>query len=80
MITESDLEDFEQCIIEANLFVDDFKLTEQTDAPDTKEVTPWTVMVTYTPTGAARSYQAEPVSTWPDEFQRDLKLNKFQTR
>jgi hypothetical protein len=32
LITDSEREHFKRCIVEADLFVDDFKLTEQKDA------------------------------------------------
>ena len=91
MINESELEDFEQCIIEADLYVSDFKLTEQRDAPgDIQHMGTGTVTVTYTPptsaarrstpTGISRTYRAGVVPTWPVEFERELKLNIFKTR
>jgi len=91
MTTESELEDFEQCIIEADLYVSDFKLTEQRDAPgDIQHMGTGTVTVTYTPptsaarrstpTGISRTYRAGVVPTWPVEFERELKLNIFKTR
>ena len=91
MITESELEDFEQCIIEADLYVSDFKLTEQRDAPgDIQHMGTGTVTVTYspptsasprsTPTGIARTYRAGVVPTWAVEFERELKLNIFKTQ
>ncbi len=56
MITESELEDFEQCIVAAGLSVDDFELTEQRDESGPKEQHARTgrVTVTYKPTFAAR--------------------------
>ncbi len=91
MINESELKDFEQCIIEADLYVSDFKLTEQRDAPgDIQHMGTGTVTVTYTPptsaarrstpTGISRTYRAGVVPTWPVEFERELKLNIFKTR
>ncbi len=83
MITsKSELQDLKRCIVEAELSVDDFELTEQVD-PDGLKMGYFptnTVTVTYTPTGVARSYQAGGGSIWSDEFERDLNLNKFQTR
>ena len=90
MINESELEDFEQCIIEADLYVSDFKLTEQRDAPgDIQHMGTGTVTVTYspptsaatsTPTRIARTYRAGVVPTWPVEFERELKMNIFKTQ
>ena len=83
MITsKSELQDLKRCIVEAELSVDDFKLMEQVDPDGPKEgyYPTGTVTMTYTPTGVARSYDAGGVSTWTDQFERDLNLNKFQTR
>ena len=90
MINESELEDFEQCIIEADLYVSDFKLTEQRDAPgDIQHMGTGTVTVTYspptsaaasTPTRIARTYRAGVVPTWLVEFERELEMNIFKTR
>ncbi len=83
MITsKSELQDLKRCIVEAELNVDDFKLTEQLDPDWPKEgyFPTGTVTVTYTPTGVARSYDAGGGSTWSDKFERDLNLNVFKTR
>ncbi len=83
MITsKSELRDLKFCIVEAELNVDDFKLTEQLDPDGPKEgyFPTRTVTMTYTPTGVARSYDAGGGSSWSAEFERDLNLNKFQTR
>ncbi len=83
MITSnSELQYLKRCIVEAELSVDNFILTEQLDPDGHKEghYPTGTVTVTYTPTGVARSYDAGGGSTWTDQFERDLNLNKFQTR
>ncbi len=92
LITDSEREDFKQYIIEADLFVDDFKLTEQKDADGPKNgyFRTGTVTVTYspptsaaptsTPTAIARTYRAGVVPTWAVEFERELKLNIFKTQ
>ncbi len=83
MITsKSELQDLKWCIVEAELNVDDFKLTEQLDpdAPKKGDFPTGTVTVTYTPTGVARSYDAGGGSTWSAKFERDLNLNVFKTR
>ena len=92
LITDSEREDFKRCIVEADLFADDFKLAEQKDAGGPKDgyFRTGTVTVTYTPptsaaprstpTGIARTYRAGVVPTWAVEFERDLKLNIFKTR
>ncbi len=83
MITsKSELQDLKFCIVEAELNVADFKLTEQVDSDGPKEghFPTGTVTVTYTPTGVARSYDGGGGSTWSDKFERDLNLNVFKTR
>ena len=92
LITDSEREDFNRCIVEADLFVNDFKLTEQKDADGPKDghFRTGTVTVTYSPpTSAAptstlreivRTYRAGVVPTWAVEFERELKLNIFKTQ
>ena len=92
LITDSEREDFKRCIVEADLFVDDFKLTEQKDADGPKDgyFRTGTVTVTYSPptsaastnmpTAIVRTYRAGVVPAWPVEFERELKLNAFKTR
>jgi hypothetical protein len=83
MITsKSELQDLKRCIVEAELSVDDFKLTEQLDPDGPKEgyFPTGTVTMTYTPTGVARSYDARGGSSWSAKFERDLNLNIFKTR
>ncbi len=83
MITsKSELEDLNRCVVEAELSVDDFKLTEQLDPDGPKEgyFPTGTVTMTYTPTGVARSYDAGGGSSWSAKFERDLNLNIFKTR
>jgi hypothetical protein len=92
LITDSEREDFKRCIVEADLFVEDFKLTEQKDADGPKDgyFRTGTVTVTYspptsaaptsTPTEIVRIYRAGVFPPWPVEFERELKLNAFKTR
>ncbi len=92
LITDSEREDFKRCIVEADLFVDDFKLAEQKDADGPKDgyFRTGTVTVRYspptsasprsTPTGIARTYHAGVVPSWAVEFERELKLNIFKTQ
>ncbi len=83
MITsKSELQDLKRCIVEAELSVDDFKLTEQLNPDGPKEgyFPTGTVTMTYTPTGVARSYDAGGGSSWSAKFERDLNLNIFKTR
>ena len=88
LITDSEREDFKRSIVEADLFVDDFKLTEQKDADGyfrtgTVTVTyspPISAAPTSTPTRIVRTYRAGVVPTWAVEFERELKLNIFKTQ
>ncbi len=92
LITDSEREHFKRCIVEDDLFVDDFKLTEQKDADGPKDgyFRTGTVTVTYsppisaaptsTPTRIVRTYRAGVVPTWAVEFERELKLNIFKTQ
>ncbi len=92
LITDIEREDFKRCIVEADLFVNDFKLTEQKDADGPKDgyFRTGTVTVTYspptsasprsTPTGIARTYRAGVVPSWAVEFERELKRNIFKTQ
>ncbi len=92
LITDSEREDFKRCIVEADLFVDDFKLAEQKDADGPKDgyFRTGTVTVTYspptsasptsTPTGIARTDHAGVVPSWAVEFECELKLNIFKTQ
>ena len=60
LTSKSELQDLKRCIVEAELNVDDFKLTEQfdPDGPQEGHFPTGTVTVTYTPMGVARSYDA----------------------
>jgi hypothetical protein len=80
--SKSELQDLKRCIVEAELSVDDFKLTEQLNPDGPKEgyFPTGTVTMTYTPTGVARSYDAGGGSSWSAKFERDLNLNIFKTR
>lgn len=82
---------FDRCIVEADLTVDDFKITKETDAPGVmRQVGTGTVTVTYTPptsaaatstpTEIARHYRDGVVPPPYAEFERELKLNIFKTR
>ena len=79
MVSKGEREDFERCIVEASLSVDDFELTPHRIQPPTKDMPVWTgtVTVTYKPTETSTIYA---ISSWPAEFEHDLKLNVFHTR
>ena len=75
------LEDLEQCIIEANLNVDDFGVTKEKDAPGAiQQMGTGTVTVLYEPTGIARHYRDGVVPPLTVEFERELKMNIFKTQ
>ncbi len=82
MTSKSELKDLKRCIVEAELNVANFKLTEQLDPDGPKEgcFPTGALTVTYTPTGVARSYDVGEGSTWSAKFERDLNLNVFKTR
>ncbi len=56
LITDSERKEFKRCIVEADLFVDDFKLAEQKDADGPKDgyFRTGTVTVTYSPPTSAQ--------------------------
>lgn len=82
---------FDRYIVEAELNVDDFDITKESDAPgDTQQMGTGTVTVAYTPpTSAAatskpteivRHYRHGVVPPPHVEFERELKMNIFKTR
>ena len=72
---------FDRHIVEADLDVDDFKITKERDAPGTTKLigTGW-VIVLYKPTGIKRQYRDGVVPPPTAEFERELKMNIFKTR
>ena len=81
---------FDRCIVEAELNVDDFKITKERDAPaDMQQMGTGTVTVAYTPptsaaatstpTEIARHYRDGVVPPPHVEFERELKMNIFHT-
>ncbi len=92
MITsKSELEDLKRCIVEAELNVDEFEITKESDAPgDTQQMGTGTVTVAYTPptSAAATTTPTEIVRHYRDgvvppphvDFERELKMNIFKTR
>lgn len=82
---------FDRYIVEAELNVDDFYMTRESDAPgDTQQMGTGAVTVAYTPTtlAATTSKPMEIVRHYRDgvvppphvEFGRELKMNIFKTR
>ena len=82
---------FDRYIVEAQLNVDDFKVSKETDAPgDMQQMGTGTVTVAYTPptsaattsmpTEIARHYREGVVPPPHVEFERELKMNIFKTR
>ena len=70
---------FDRHIVEANLNVDDFKITKERDAPGaTKLIGTGKVTVTYKPTRIARHYRDGAFPPPHVEFKRELKKNMFK--
>ncbi len=81
LIAASERVIYKRCIVEAKLSVRDFKLTEQRDAiGDLQHMGTGTVIVTYKPKWITRRYRAGVAPSWPVEFERELKMNKFKTQ
>ncbi len=79
MVSDSEREDFTQAINRNGLDVDDFELTEQRDPPIGTDVQPITGQVTIRrkSTGAEKIYAAGHGSSWPAEFEQDLRQGFF---
>ncbi len=81
LILGSERKLFDRHIVEADLDVDDFEITKETDAPGiTKLIGTGKVTVTYKPTGVVRHYRDGIVPPPHVEFDRELKKNMFKTR
>ncbi len=80
LILGSERKLFDRHIVEANLNVDDFKITKERDAPGiTKLIGTGRVTVTYEPTGITRHYRDGIVPPPHIEFDRELKKDLFKT-
>ncbi len=80
LILGSERKLFDRHIVEADLNVDDFKITKERDAPGiTKLIGTGKVTVTYKPTGVVRHYRDGVVPPPHVEFERELKMNIFHT-
>ena len=72
---------FDRHIVEAELNVDDFKITKERDAPGaTKLIGTGKVTVTYKPTGIARHYRDGVYPPPHVEFERELNKDMFKIR
>ena len=72
---------FDRHIVEADLNVDDFKITKERDAPGTtKLIGTGKVTVIYKPTGIARHYRDGVVPPPHVELERELKKDMFEIR
>ena len=80
LILGSERKLFDRHIVEADLDVDDFEITKETDAPwTTKLIGTGTVTVTYKPTGIVRHYRDGVFPPPHVEFERELKKDMFKT-
>ena len=81
LILGSERKLFERHIVEADLNVDDFEITKETDAPGTtKLIGTGKVTVTYKPTGIVRHYRDGVFPPPHVEFDRELKKGMFKVR
>ncbi len=80
LILGSERKLFERHIVEADLNVDDFEISKETDAPGTtKLIGTGKVTVTFKPTGVVRHYRDGIVPPPHVEFDRELKKDIFKT-
>lgn len=81
LILGSELVLYNRCILEAKLKVVDFEMNKVRDAPGAiKQRGAGTVTVTYKPTGIARHYRDGVFPPPHLEFERELKMNIFETQ
>ena len=79
LILGSELVPYNRCILEAKLNVADFEMNKERDAAGAIQQM-GTVTVTYKPTGIARHYRGGVFPPPHLEFERELKMNIFNTR
>jgi len=79
MISDSEMEDFEATIVKAGFDVRDFRSVHVDDPTPTREAHAVTGTVTvHRPARAiAIAYPTGHGSTWPADFEADLKAGKF---
>ena len=81
LIHDSERALFNRHIVEAQLNVDNFEITNERDAPGaTKLIGTGKVTVTYKPTGIARHYRDGVYPPPHVEFERELKKDMFKMR
>ncbi len=81
LILGSELVLYNRCILEAKLNVADFEMNKERDAAGAiQQKGIGTVTVTYKPTGIARHYRDGVIPPPQVEFERELKMNIFNTR
>ncbi len=81
LILGSELVLYTRCVLEAKLNVTDFEIDNERDAPGPiQQMGTGTVTVTYKPTGIVRHYRDRVVPAPHVEFERELKMNIFNTR
>ncbi len=81
LILGSERKLFDRHIVEIGLNVDEFKITKERDAPGiTKLIGTGKVTVIYKPTGFVRHYRDGAFPPPHVEFDRELKMNIFNTR
>ena len=81
LILGSERKLFDRHIVEADLNVDDFEITKETDAPGTTMlIGTGKVTVTFKPTGVVRHYRDGIVPPPHVEFDRELKKDMFKMR
>ncbi len=79
LILGSERKLFDRHIVEADLNVDDFEITKETDAPGTtKLIGTGMVTVIYKPTGIVRHYRDGVFPPPHVEFGRELKKHMFK--
>jgi len=88
LITDSEMEDFDEAKLQAGFEVNDFNVVDLEDEPSAIErLEAETAIEQYVPTGTvtikristddAITYTAGSGSIWPQEFEADLKAGKF---
>ncbi len=79
LITDSEMEDFDEAILEAGFEVVGFNVFDLEDEPTAKEQPPKTGTVTVhrISTDEFITYRAGSGSIWPKEFKADLQSGKF---
>ncbi len=81
LIHDSERALYNRRIVEAQLNVDNFEITKESDAPGaTKLIGTGKVTVIYKPTGIARHYRDGVYPPPHVEFERELKKDMFKMR